>query len=227
MSKQAIVIYGPPGSGKGTQAELLARRYNFVHFDTGRYIESVVHDPKLQKNPIIRRERKLFDSGILCTPSWVLKIVRDAVEKIAKAGYGVIFSGSPRTIFEALGDKKNMGLVKTLLRIYGKKNITILKLQVRDKTSIKRNSHRLVCSVCGLPILSHAKVKRCAFCDGAMRTRSLDKPSVIKVRLIEYRKRTYPIIAEANKIGIKVKELNGEPLPYKVFANLVRFLKLD
>jgi len=223
MRKQAVIIYGPPGSGKGTQAELLARKFNFIHFDTGRYLESVLRSPGWQKNAILRRERRLFDTGKLCTPSWVLKITKEEAKRIAKAGYSIVFSGSPRTLYEAFGNKQN-GLFNTLQKLYGLKNVIIIFLKIRDRVSIKRNSHRLVCSVCGLPLLAKAKIKECALCAGKMRTRSLDKPSVIKVRLKEYSNRTYPIIAKAKKMGIKVLPINGEPLPYKVHNQIVRVL---
>ncbi|MFH0712778.1 MAG: nucleoside monophosphate kinase [Candidatus Jorgensenbacteria bacterium] len=226
MQKQAVVIYGPPGSGKGTQADLLARKYNFVHFDTGRYIEAVVRDPALQKNPVIRRERKLFDTGILCTPKWVLKIVRDATKRVFDAGYGIVYSGSPRTLFEALGDKGQRGLFAALIGLYGKKNITVLKLCIKSQTSIKRNSNRLVCSVCGLPILAASKLRNCSFCSGPARRRTLDKPEVIKVRLKEYEERTLPLVKEAKKLSIKVKDVNGEPAPYKVHAEIIKKIGL-
>ncbi|MBI4034114.1 MAG: nucleoside monophosphate kinase [Candidatus Brennerbacteria bacterium] len=226
MVKQAVIIYGPPGSGKGTQADLLARKYGFIHFDTGRHIESVVHDPARQKDSIIRRERKLFDTGILCTPSWVLKIVRDATKRISEAGYNIVYSGSPRTLFEALGDKRNRGLLAELGKLYGRKNVKIIRLKVGSKTSIKRNSNRLVCSVCGLPILAASKLKNCSFCSGPARRRTLDKPEVIKIRLKEYEERTLPIVKEAKKTGIKVMEINGEPVPYKVHGEAVKKLGL-
>ena len=63
MLKRAVIIYGPPGSGKGTQAELLAKKFGFIHFDTGRYFEALLHSPETQKNPVLRRERKNFDNG--------------------------------------------------------------------------------------------------------------------------------------------------------------------
>lgn len=226
MSKQAVIIYGPPGSGKGTQAELLARKYNFIHFDTGRYGESLVYAPGALKDPVLRRERKNFDAGRLFTPSWILGIVKDAVQRIARTGFGVIFSGSPRTLFEALGDKSHQGLLATLKRLYSRKNITILKLSIREGTTLKRNSRRFVCSICGLPVLARAKTKQCAFCAGPLRKRSLDNPKIIKVRIKEYRDRTYPILARAKKLGLKLIQINGEPSPYKVHQEILRKLGL-
>lgn len=223
---KAVIVYGPPGSGKGTQADLLARKYNLIHLDTGRYLESLFRSPTAKKDPILKREKALFDSGKLCTPEWVLKITKEEAERIARAGYSIVFSGSPRTMFEAFGEGKTKGLLEALAKAYGKKNISVVLLSVRDETSIKRNSHRLVCSQCGLPKLESASLGHCPLCAGPMRTRSLDKPEVIKVRLKEYRERTYPIVAEMKKHGFKVSKINGEPLPYKVSDTIVKLLKL-
>jgi adenylate kinase len=225
MQKQAVIIYGPPGSGKGTQAELLARKFNFIHFDTGRYIESVIRAPGWRKSAILRRERHLFDTGKLCTPSWVSNISKQFAEKTSKLGFGIVCSGSPRTLPEAFGSKEN-GFVKALERFYGKKNVIAIRLLVSEKASLVRNSHRLVCSVCGLPLLGKAKIKTCTFCAGKMRTRSLDKPEVIKVRLKEYHNRTVPILQGMRKRNFRVAQINGEPLPYKVFESVQRVLKL-
>ncbi len=225
LNKKAVIIYGPPGSGKGTQAELLVKKFNFVHFDTGRYIETLVNTPGWEKDPVLKRERKFFDSGQLCTPSWVLKITKNFVKRVAKLGFSIVFSGSPRTLYEAFG-KKNNGLLKNLEENYGKENIFVIFLKVRDSVSLKRNSHRLVCSVCGLPLLAGVKVKNCAFCAGSMRTRSLDKPEVIKVRLKEFRERTYPILKQMKNLGYKIIEVNGEPLPFEIHQQIIKKLKL-
>jgi len=223
---KAVIIYGPPGSGKGTQADLLARKFNFIHLDTGRYLESLLRSPKAKTDPILKREKANFDSGRLCTPEWVLKITREETERIAKAGYNLVFSGSPRTLFEAFGDKKTKGLTETLIKSFGKNNVSVVLLEVRDATSIKRNSHRVVCSQCGLPKLESVSLPHCPLCAGPMRTRSLDNPEIIKVRLKEYRDRTYPIVAQMKKKGFSISKIDGEPLPYKVSDKVVKALKL-
>lgn len=224
---KAIIIYGPPGSGKGTQAELLTKKYNVIHFDTGRYIENLVHSSVAKKNKILMRERKNFDDGILCTPEWVLKITRDEAERIAKARFSIAFSGSPRTLFEAFGDGKNEGLIAALTRVFGKKNIQVIHITVPEKDSMKRNSARFLCRICGLPRLASVKGNHCALCAGELRKRTLDDPKVIVTRLREYRERTYPIIAVLKKKGIKITIINGRPLPYKVHEQIVKSLKME
>jgi adenylate kinase len=221
-NKKAIFVMGPPGSGKGTQAELLADKYELFHFDTGRVLEGIWHDPKKQKDPIVRRERVLFDTGKLNTPSVVLKMIKEKIKELSKIGESLVFSGSPRTFFEAFGDSKNVGLIKTLEKLYGKKNIIVLLLKVDSKKAIARNVGRMVCSVCGMQLLSVLKVKqtRCPFCGGELRKRTLDKPEVMLVRLQEFANRTKPILEELKKRKFVIHGINANVLPYQVFEKI-------
>lgn len=225
MSK-VVILYGPPGSGKGTQAELLARKYSFIHFDSGRYIEALVHSDEAKKDPILMRERKNFDTGILCTPEWVLKVTKDEAVRVAKSGFSLVFSGAPRTLFEAFGDEKKKGLIENLEKHFGKENIHIILFTVGDNVSLHRNSNRKVCSVCGLPLMGSVKTDHCGLCGGAMRTRTLDKVEIIKDRLVQYKTRTFPIIKELKKRGYTVKTIKAEKLPFEIFKSVERTLKL-
>lgn len=223
MRKIVVILYGPPGGGKGTQAKLLADKLGLIHFDTGKFLESVVHDPARQKEKTIKHERKLFDGGILMTPSFVLREVVKAVGKISKAGWSVVFSGSPRTIYEA------KGLMPVLERLYGRKNIFVFTLKMPADFSIKRNGNRLVCSVCGYTLLAQyyppVKPKYCPVCGGPFYRRTLDNAETIKVRLKEYANRTEPIFGVIKKRGYKIREIDARPAPYKVFKKINGYLK--
>jgi len=227
--KRVIIIYGPPGAGKGTQANLLAGKLGLIHFDTGKYLEQLLHDSELQKNPEIKMARKIFDSGALVTPSFVLKVTSKKTKEIAKAGWGIVFSGSPRTVFEAFGNQKNEGLIPIFENLYGKKNIVPILLKIDPKISILRNAHRLVCSVCGTAIL-YSDVKHqhktCPLCGGKLYRRVVDNPKVFKTRIKEYEVRTAPILAGLKKRGYKITEVDGRPLPYKVFDSILKKLKI-
>jgi len=226
-NQKAIIVYGPPGSGKGTQAELLERGFDFIHFDTGRYLEMLYKSSKAKKDKILKKEKKLFDEGFLNTPSFVLDIVGRATKKIAHSGFSIVYSGSPRTFYEAFGDKKKQGLIHILVKEFGKKNIHVVWLKIKKETSSKRNSKRLICSICGLPIMaSHYKIKKCAFCGGGFRTRTLDNPKIIKIRLEEYKNSTYPIIKKMKQLKFSIVEVNGEHPPYKVSQEIIKKLKL-
>lgn len=224
---KAVMVYGQPGAGKGTQASLLQAVKGFFHFDTGRYIEQVIYDSANRKDKVIQRERKIFESGVLCTPSWVLDIVKKKTMELSKAGLNIVFSGSPRTLFEAFGDAKNTGLIEILEKAYGKKNLHVFYIKVALKTSLWRNSHRLVCSICGAPALYQKGImqKNCVLCDAPLRKRKLDKPETIKLRLRQFKERTYPIFDGLKKRGHKIDAINGEPAPYRVFQSILKRLK--
>jgi|SRR3989344_2188869 len=219
----AVMIYGPPGAGKGTQAKLLAHKLGLIHFDSGKYLESVVHDPANENDPMVQKERILFDTGKLLTPSWILGVVKEAVSSIGKTNFGIVFSGSPRTLLEA------EGLMPLLEKIYDKKNVIPVVLTVKPETSIERNSSRLVCDLCSgvmlasyhlLPITAPA----CPVCGSAFRRRSLDNPETIKVRLKEYEERTVPIFAFLKERGYNIAEIDGERSPKEVFQSILQVL---
>jgi len=217
---KAIVVYGPPGAGKSTQADLITRYFGFVHFDTGKYLESLIHNPAALKSAEVRRERTLFDTGKLMTTSWVLKVAGVKIKEIANAGFGLVLSGSPRTIDEA------KYLFPIMKKFYGKENMLFFILKISPEDSIKRNSKRLICSVCGLPILRVKSTENfttyspCPFCGGKLIKRTLDRTSVIKDRLVEFNLKTKPIFAMIKRDGYKIKEIKGNTLPFRVFNSI-------
>ncbi|MEK7636026.1 MAG: nucleoside monophosphate kinase [Patescibacteria group bacterium] len=230
-----VILFGPPGSGKGTQAQLLADKLNLFHFDTGKYIRDILYNPELINNAIIKSERRLNESGQLNTSSWIFKIVSKKIKKIDKTNKGVVLSGSPRTIAEAFGQNSDSsGLMNILEKDYGKKNIFIFVLKIPAKESIKRNTHRLNCSVCRTPVLNiskfrNIKISACPFCGGKMNYRFDDKKEVIIKRLKEYENQSQPIIKEMKRKNFKIITIDGTPLPYKVhnliMAKIVKFHK--
>lgn len=227
--KKVIIMYGPPGSGKGTQANLLAQQFDLVHFDTGKFIEATVHDFANHNDPEIAKHREEFDTGKLVEPSWVYhQVVKKNVLRIHGLGMGVVFSGSPRTELEAFTAEGKRGLVDFLEDLYGKEHISVVALNVRPAVVIDRNSHRLICSICGIPVMhvEGAIVTMCPICGGPLKKRTLDTVETMKVRLEEYRTRTAPILDGLRKRGYAIHEVSGEPLPYLVFADILKELKL-
>jgi len=202
-----VIIYGPPGSGKGTQARRIAEDFALEHFDTGQLIEKWVHRPDLQDDPIIQREKENFEKGILCTPEWVAEIVKEEIRQSHQKGKGIVFSGAFRTLPEA------KEVFPSLEDFYGKGNIYVLRMMVNPETSVFRNSHRRVCEKCGQPIVyspENEKLTECPKCGGKLVRRVLDKPEVIKVRLKEYQKRTEPIYQFWKERGIKVIDIEAD-----------------
>lgn len=221
--KKAIILMGPPGAGKGTQAELLAYKFDLVNFDTGRYLEDLFRQG--QMSPKMRQE---FRRGDLLNPVWTLKLFQKQIERIAQTGIGIVFNGSPRTIFEAFGEGeakiRDRGVMSILLKHYGKKNIIIFELVIPPKTTILRNSKRKICSVCWRPHLLGLSLKNCPFCGGKMIKRVQDKPSIIKHRLKEYEERTKPVLRRLKREGFKIIKIDGRPKPNAVFKNIEKHI---
>lgn len=223
MRRVAVMFYGPPGSGKTTQASLLSDKLGLFHFDTGHFLESLIYDPANKKNKIIQKERKLFEQGILMTPSFVLRVVSKETRKIAAAGWGVVFSGSPRTLYEA------GSFFPLLEKLYGKKNVYLFILKVNEEKSSHRNTVRLVCSICHRPLLREfypsKNPKHCPFCAGPFYKRSLDSVESLKIRVKQYEERTVPILALARKRRYKILTLDGNLAPYLIFKKVYGHFK--
>ncbi len=218
---------GPQGSGKGTQAELIAKKFDLFHFDSGSYLRSVLYDPASKNDKIIQRERKLNEAGALNTPSWILKIFSQIVKKTAILKKGIVLSGSPRSLYEAFGynqgenPKNKTGLMDVLSKSYGKENVFTFVLDIPLKESLKRTSGRLTCSVCKSPfMIQKYKIDSCPFCGGEIIKRKDDnKESIIK-RLDEYKNRTTPILIELKKRKYKIFKIDGTPVPYKIHKTI-------
>lgn len=223
--KKAVIIMGPPGSGKGTQAKLIADMFGLVVVDTGKILRAILANPTTKE---LKKEKQLNDAGILNSPSFVLTLLTKTVTKIAKGGDGLIFTGSPRTMYETFGDSKKTGLIDTLERLYGKSNVSIIVLAVPQKASTSRNSARRSCVTCGTQLLSVVKgvtaLTRCPFCAGKLEKRVDDNARVIKTRLQEYASRTEPIIKKLKSTKRRVFVIDGTLLPYAVFDRLIKIL---
>ncbi len=225
-SSQAIILYGPPGAGKGTQAELLARAFHFIHFDTGRYLEHLLFSPDIALTPDIKEKREEYAAGKLVDPKWVLAIERDKVFRIAQAGLDIILSGSPRAGFEAFGDAEHQGLLPALAEYYGKEHIHMVLLRVPSEESLRRNSTRFICSVCGLPMMNASEGARCNFCGGEGKKREDDNPETIRARLKVYAEGILPLVEKIRTFGVSVTEVDGTGYPYEVHERVKAALHL-
>ena len=163
-------------------------------------------------------EHKLNDAGILSTPDWVLSVLKKKVSVMAKLGYGIVFSGSPRTLYEV------EGITPFLEKLYGKKNVYMIRLKVPFPVAARRNSVRLVCTVCGRPLLSafypSKNPRHCPVCAGILKRRVDDDPLKFKTRTEQYQERTMPILKYMKKRGYKIINIDGTPAPYKVFQKI-------
>jgi adenylate kinase len=227
--KQTIIIMGPPGSGKGTQAELLADRFSLYYLETSKILEQGFRNAKAGdfvnvngKKYSFLEEKRLWETGILCSPPLVSYLLKERIQKLFKEGKSLIMAGSPRTLAEA---KEEMPF---LAKLYGKKNIKILLLEITARETVFRNSHRKICELMRHPIVYSKETENLVRCplDGSklLKRKGLDDPKTILVRLKEYQERTLPVISYLKKQGISVKRINGSPAPAIVFSNVLKAL---
>lgn len=224
MATQAVFIFGTPGAGKGTQANLLAWTKGFYHFDSGKELRAILRDPARAHEPLIIRERALNDSGKLNTPRWVLTMFKKEARKISKAGMSIVYSGSPRTMYEAFGTKAVVGLVPFLEKQYGAQNVHAFYLDIDPTKAANRNIIRRTCTVCTNPVLGDAPVTTCPICEGELKVRTDDNAETYKIRYAEYTNRTLPILEELKKRGMTVTTIRADQKPPIVHAAIVQAL---
>lgn len=227
-NKKIIILLGPPGSGKGTQGQLLSEKYGLYFFETSKLIEDIfLSDTEFLETPegkfYIKDEKELRSSGKLCSPPFVFKLIKDHVKKLHDLGTFILFSGSPRTEYEA------QRLVPFLCELYGKDNITLFALKMDPQDSIYRNSNRRICELMRHSILYNQDTKDLQTCpiDGSKlikRDGVGDDPETIKIRLEEYSQRTEPIIEYIKNQGIKTFQIDAARSPSQVFEEIVAFL---
>ncbi len=221
---KAVIIWGAPSSGKGTQATLLSKRFGFYHLDTGEWLRRILFGSESPKTKTLDSRREEYKSGKLVDTHWFLKNLSGQIKLFAKHGESLVFSGSPRTHFEAFGDKKTEGLFKILEKEYGRKNIFIFYIEIPEKESVFRGARRLICKVCKSPLIaSPKKYASCPFCGAKLTQRIDDKPEIIKARLKEYAERTEPMIKEAEKAGYVVHRIKGTDLPYQIHERIADY----
>jgi len=229
MNKQAIILFGQPGAGKGTQAELLAEKTHFLHIESSKLIEesfntadpnkSIEADGQIYK---MSDEKKLWQSGALCSFPFVAYLIKEKIREVANQGKGIIFSGSPRSIYEA---GQELPLLK---EFYGLENIKFFLLNIGAETTIFRNSHRKICGLMRHSILFNKETENLTVCplDGSslVKRKNLDDVETIKKRLEVFKKDTFPVIEFAKKQGVNVIEINAEQTVSKIFEDISKHL---
>lgn len=176
-----IIMLGPPGAGKGTQAEFLSEKYGIPQISTGAIIRGVIASGSDEGKKI----KQLIDKGMLLPDETVVSMVKNRLaEPDCKNGF--ILDGFPRTIEQA----------KELDKM-GVKIDRVLSIELSDDEILERLSGRRECSVCraSYHIEDHPPKKEgiCDRCGGELITRDDDKPETIKNRLEVYHESTEPL----------------------------------
>ena len=185
-----LVLVGPPGAGKGTQAVFLAEHYSIPHISTGDIFRA-----NLKAGTPLGQEAKSFmDRGELVPDSVTNAMVKDRLTHDDVAN-GFLLDGFPRNVVQA-------EVLRAILAEQKSPLDAVLELNIADSEIIERLSSRLTCRGCGAP--SPATAQACAACGGELYQREDDKVEVIARRLEVYNEQTAPIISFYRSEGLLI-----------------------
>ena len=185
-----LVLVGPPGAGKGTQAVFLAKHYSIPHISTGDIFRA-----NLKAGTPLGHEAKGFmDRGELVPDSVTNAMVKDRLTHDDVAN-GFLLDGFPRNVVQA-------EVLRAILAEQKSPLDAVLELKIADSEIIERLSSRLTCRGCGAP--APATAQACAACGGELYQREDDKAEVIARRLEVYNEQTAPIISFYRSEGLLI-----------------------
>lgn len=182
-----VILIGPPGAGKGTQAKILVEKHNMVQLSTGDMLRDAINSGSELGKEVAR----IMAEGGLVSDEIVNALISEKLEA-SKATGGVIFDGYPRTLGQA-------DTLTTLLEKAGMRLDRVIELRVDDEVLVDRISGRFTCANCGA--VYHDKThplkdgKHCDRCGKTeMKRRDDDNPEALRTRLLAYYKQTSPLI---------------------------------
>ena len=216
QKKLVMILIGPPGSGKGTQAEMLAEKFGLFHLETSKLVEGAVKNADPNDDEF-RAAKEAWTSGKLVASETIVKLTLDKIKSIAESGKGIILSGSPRTLYEV---EREQPLFESL---YGWDKIKVVNIKLSEEESVKRNSFRRICRINRHPIPNFPEfenIKKCPKDGSSIITRALDNPEVIKVRYKTYLEETEPVIDFLRNKGYKKIKIKSEQPIDKVFEDI-------
>ena len=183
-----IILIGPPGAGKGTQAATLVENRNMIQLSTGDMLRAA----RTSGTELGKKVAGVMDRGELVTDEIVIGLIEEQLTSSNTAD-GFIFDGFPRTLAQA-------DALSDLLSKIGQKLDTVIQMTVDDEALVRRITGRFTCGVCGQGYHEEFKAPiikgKCDSCGevGAFKKRADDNEEALKTRLIAYYKDTSPLI---------------------------------
>jgi adenylate kinase len=203
-----IILLGAPGSGKGTQGELVTKTYGFPRISTGDLLREAV----TLMTPLGQAAKAIMERGDLVADDLVVKMVEERITK-PDCAEGYILDGFPRTLYQA----------RKLENINQNRREVVIEIYLPDQVVVDRLSARRICSNCGtIYNLLGNKPKSenvCDVCSGQLIQRDDDKPEVIQDRLRVYHKQTEPLV-EYYKAKTNYFQVNGEGTIEDIFVRV-------
>lgn len=207
-----IVILGPPGSGKGTQAKLLAKELNIPAISTGKIFRSAMSSG----SELGKKVQARMDAGILIDDELTNQIVKERLNESDTVN-GYILDGYPRTM-------PQVEYLELLTDI-----TLVLNIDSKDEVITERMAARRMCKECGADfniLFKPPKIENvCDKCNGELYIRSDAKPEAIKERIRTYHDLINPILEYFKNKGILIN-INGEPSVEEVWTEVKNKLEL-
>ncbi|NJD09476.1 MAG: adenylate kinase [Gemmatimonadetes bacterium] len=196
-----IILFGPPGAGKGTQGALLADHFGLQRLSTGDLLRDAVR----QATPLGLEARRFMDVGELVPDQVILGLVREYLG--GEGGAGVIFDGFPRT------DAQDRALDWAHAEI-GRRIDAVLVLDVSDESIVQRMAGRRSCPACGAVYNVHFEppgiAGRCDRCGSELVSRVDDEEATVRRRLAVYQAQTAPVIDYYRLAGTRLEHVPGD-----------------
>ncbi len=201
-----VILIGPPGSGKGTQAFNIKEKYNLEHISTGDLFRAAIKN----QTEIGKQVSSILEAGELVSDELTLSIVEEAIEKVSSVGY--MLDGYPRTIRQA-----------ELLDELETEIDAVIYFSIDSEMLIERLTGRRVCKTCGASfhVMFNKPITEgvCDLCNGELYQRNDDNEESAKTRLSEFFDKTLPLIDFYNKKG-KLYEVDASASMEEVSSNI-------
>ena len=200
-----LVMLGPPGAGKGTQARQLRRKWNIPHVSTGAMLRDAVQ----AGTPLGREVAVIMESGGLINDEVITRVVAERLAHQDTRG-GFLLDGYPRTIVQA----------ESLDRmISGRTPLIVIDIVLSEAEVIRRLASRMLCAECGANAVGEGPV--CHDCGGPLVPRADDREQVVLNRLKVYREQTEPLVAYYGGRPTYCR-IDGARLPDDVTVEIIR-----
>jgi len=209
---QIVVLLGPPGAGKGTQAQRLAANLGIPQFASGDILRAAVK----AGTPLGVKAKSLMDSGALVPDDVILGIMKEALAS-PQATRGAILDGVVRTVPQAEG-------LEQMLDSLGRPLNAVLLFDVPEEELVKRLSSRMVCEGCQTPFMGREPGDTCEKCGGTLVRRKDDEPDAVRNRLAVYKRQTAPVIEWYRTHGVPVRQIDATGTVDAVTARVLRAL---